>query len=217
MATNQLALYNIALASVGARLLDSLSEYRPERRHLDKLWDAGNGAVNYCLEQGQWNFAMRESSSTAASTGNFNFSYFHDRPSDMVLLSAISEDETFATPLLRYELQSSSVLADTTPLYLRYVSESTVYGGDLAKWPESFVRYVGHWLGLQIAPTALQGADRTVRLDKLERLTTQLLSNARMKDAVQEPARFLPRGSWVRARSNGALITDRGNRSSLTG
>ncbi|HET99682.1 MAG TPA: hypothetical protein ENH89_04810, partial [Aurantimonas coralicida] len=59
MATDQLALYNIALAAVGERSIASLTEGREPRRLLDEIWNRGAGAIEYFLEQGYWNFAIR--------------------------------------------------------------------------------------------------------------------------------------------------------------
>ena len=215
MTTNQLALYNIALASVGERALDSLVENRESRKQLDVIWNAGLGAINYFLEQGLWNHAMRESSSTAGSTGGFNFYYIHNRPTDFVRLSAISENPNFSMPAVRYEFQASAILSDSTPIYLRYVSDSSTAGNDLTLWPETFTRWAGHWLGTQIAPFSITTKDRDLRIRELEKRANRLLVDARSKDAQQEPTRFPPLGTWARARS-GRRGGDRGLRNNLT-
>ena len=216
MATDRITLYNIALASIGERVLDSLAEQRQSRKQLDMIYDAGGGAIKFWLEQGLWNFAMRESSSTAsASTGNFNFRYSHDRSTDFVRLSAISANQTFGSLLTRYEIQSSFIRAETNILYLRYVSNSTTYGNDLLKWPDSFIQWAGHWLGLQIAPYAVTAGDSKIEISSLEGKVKRLLVDAKSKDAVQEPPRFQPLGSWARARLS-RPNRERGSRSELT-
>lgn len=227
MPASQLFLYNIAIASVGERTLDAVTENRPIRRQLDEIWDRGNGARNYFLEQGLWNFAMRESSSTASSTGNFDFAQRHVKPTDLVRLSAISAGQTFSEPLLRYEFQSSSIWADEQTIYLRYVSNSSTAGLNYDLWPDSFMLWAGHWMGTQIAPYVFgtQGLERasrnnfqeglTRKMLDLERRTNRLLIDARSKDAQQEPTRFPPLGSWARARFGGRR-GDRGSRTNLT-
>lgn len=231
MATDQLSLYNIALASVGVRVLDGLAEQTPERRQLDEIWDRGKGVRVYCLEQGLWNFAMRESSSTASSTGNFNFAQRHATPTDLIRLSAISAGETFNDPLLRYEFQSSSIWTDEETIYLRYVSNSSTAGLNYDLWPDTFTLYVGSYMGLQLAPYvwSVQGAaiaernipDReglTKKLDALRKNVNRILIDARSKDAQQEPTRFPPAGTWVTARHGGyASRRDGGSRTSLIG
>ena len=229
MATDQLAIYNIAIASVGERTLTALSEERPIRRQLDAMWNAGPGARNFFLQQGLWNFAMRESSSTASSTGNFHFSYRHALPTDFVRLSAISEDQSFGTPLLGYEIQSSSIWSNSQTLYLRYVSASSTAGLNYDLWPYTFTLWAGHWLGTRIAPYVLgvdfeEKAGRNIsdregltkKLAGLEYRANKLLVDARSKDAQDETTRFMPTGSWVNAR-RGRSGSDGGSRSNLIG
>ena len=213
MAASELGLYNIALHAIGERSLASTAEARESRRLLGEIFAQGNGARTYFLEQGLWNFAIRESSSTASSTGNFNFLQRHVKPTDFVRLSAISADQNFSVPLLRYEFQSSSIWADDATIYLRYVSNSSTAGLNYDLWPDSFNLWAGHWLALQLAPRLKNDMD----MEKLEKRTIKLLGDARSKDAQQEPTRFPPLGSWVQARSGGYGRGDGGNRGSLTG
>lgn len=216
MATDQLALYNLALASIGGRMLDTLSEQREERRALDKIWNAGAGAVTYCLGQGYWDHAMKQSSSTAASTGDFDFNYFHNYPSDLVKLSGISADQNFSCSLERYEIQTTSIKTDEDTLYLRYVSNSTTAGGNLAIWPETFTRWVGTWLGLQIAPTFLKDGPGLATIARLEMKSKRMLLDARSKDAQQDAQRTVSQGTWLAVRGS-YTSRDGGNRGSLIG
>ena len=55
--TSRLQIYNGALLLCEERFLSSLTEDREPRHLLDHVWN--NGGVRYCLEQGQWRFAMR--------------------------------------------------------------------------------------------------------------------------------------------------------------
>ena len=213
MAATLLGVWNIACASVGERSLASTAEAREPQRLLNEVWTRGNGAEKFFLEQGLWNFAMKESSSTSASTGNFNFAYVHNVPTDFVRLAAISADPTFGFPLTRYEWYSSHIDADVTPIYLRYVSDSTSLGKDLSKWPDTFTLWAGHWLGTQIAPRLKNDIDR----EALRKETRDLLYDAQSKDASQEPTRWPPLSSWAQARLSGRGRGDRGNRGSLTG
>ena len=54
---SKLILYNDALLLAGERSLANLSEDTEPRRLLDQVWN--NGGVNLCLEEAQWEFAMR--------------------------------------------------------------------------------------------------------------------------------------------------------------
>ena len=88
------------------------------------------------------------------------------------------------------------------------------WGGDFSQWPETFTMYVGHYMGLRIAARLKNDINK----DALEKRTRKLLVDARSKDAMQEPTRFPPIGSWVRARLGGATSRgDRGSRTTLIG
>jgi hypothetical protein len=219
MATDKLALYNIALSSVGERALDSLEENRYERRTLDKVWDRGGGITTFFLEAGLWNFAMTEVASTASSTGNFNFQYDHDLPSDFVRLSAISGDQNFSVPMTRYEIQSSHIWSDEETVYLRYTSNSTTLGLNYDLWPASFTLWAGHWLGSQILPEIERKEEVSINFATRHTETLKKhLSDALSNDAQQEPARFPPLSSWAAARLNSRSGSgDRGSRTKLTG
>lgn len=198
MSTDRLALYNIALAALGDRSLDSLTEDREPRRLLDEIYTRGQGAVKFFLEQGLWNHAIRTSqidNSPSVST-SFGFAYAFDFPTDFVRLVQISADEYFDDPLIRYEVEPNFIYADVTPIFLRYVSDHADYGNDLSLWPETFTLWAGHWLATQLGPRLINDKD----LQLLEKRTKRLLADARSKDAQQEPPRFPPISSWARAR-----------------
>lgn len=207
MATGQLGLYNIALRAVKERTLTSLTEDGEPRRELDAVWSTGNGALRYLLEQGLWNFAVRtqQVDHSTSATPVFGRTYAFERPSDMVRLLEISGDEFFSFPLMEYETETGYFFADITPLYWRYISDDDDYGGDFSRWPETFTLWAGHWLATQIAPRLTSDVD----LMALEKRAQRLLVDARSKDALDEPTRFPPNGSWARARWG---FYSRGNR-----
>ena len=216
MATSRLALYNVALGIVGERSLTSLTEDSEARRMLDEVWSAGNGAVRYCLEQGLWTFAMRavEIDKEASITPSFGFTNAFAKPTDFVRLDMISADERFAIPLEAYEMEGNYFYADVDPVYLRIVSDDDDWGGDFAKWPETFTQWFGSWMAEKISMRLLSGERR----EEVRKIAHKALVDARSKDAQRSPTRFLPHGSWARARmGNSGGKRDRGSRSSLTG
>ena len=215
MATNQLALYNIALMAVGERIISSLTEDREPRRLLDEIWSRGTGAITAALEQGLWNHAMRAVQIDASASVDPAFGYANafDKPTDFVRLAQISAGEYFTEPLTRYEFEAAYIYADVDPIYVRYVSDDASYGNDLSLWPDSFTLWFGHWLAIQIAPSVIND----VEMEALEKRTKRLLAEARSRDASQEPPRFPPLGSWNRARRGGSGARDRGSRSQLIG
>jgi hypothetical protein len=215
MSASQLSLYNKALLLCGERSLASLAEEREPRRRLDEVWDGG-GAVKTCLEQGQWNFAMRsvQIDYDSGVTPGFGYARAFEKPADWVLTSAVCADEFFRVPLLDYWDESGYMYADVDTIYVRYVSNNASYGLDMGKWPESFREYVEEFLCSKIikAITEDDGAeDRS-----LKRLRKKLLT-AKSRAAMAEPTQFPAQGGWSSARNGGAYRRDCGNNGSLIG
>lgn len=212
MAT-QLGLYNEALRLLGERRLASLSENREPRRVLDDIWN--DGAMKYCLEQGQWDFAMRAVKITKSVTvPAFGFTYAFDKPNDFIRTAGLSADEAFNMPLL-YTLEEVGFwFANVNPIYVRYVSNDTNYGSDLTRWPQTFSKYVAAYLASEAAWTLTQ--DEKKRNDAILLATSRLL-DARSKNALANATSFAPQGAWAASRLKNGSRRDRGNRSSLIG
>jgi len=176
MAT-KLGVYNDALELIGERALSSVSENREPRRVLDGRYDS---ALNYCLEAGFWNFAMRSVEFTADTVVEppFGFTYAFEKPPDWIRTAALSDSETFMTPL-------------------RHYVDGATYGLDLTRWPETFTRYVVTHLAAEICERLTQNSSK---LEELRRLEKRRLADAKAKDAVNDPVGRVPTGSWVLSR-----------------
>lgn len=208
--TTQLTLYNGALLALKERKLASLSENNESRRALDIAWD---GAVKYCLEAGLWNFAMRTAKFTrdTAFTASFGYKNKFVKPSDFVRLGALCYDEYFNTPLNAYTDEAGAWYADEDIIYVSYVSDDANYGNSLNRWPESFVNFVTLYLADQA------GGRITGKEDLVKEALGRAEKEARAKDAMNEPTKFMPQGNWTKARGGGRSQRDRGNRGSLIG
>ena len=211
---NRLQLYNSALLILGEGNLASLSENREPRRLLDHVWDTGG--VKYCLERGQWKFATRtvRLDSTPSVEPEFGYQYAFERPSDFVRTTAFCSDEYFDCPLDRYSDEGAYWYAEIDPVYVRYVSNDSQYGGDMSLWPESFTQYVAHYFAYRICRRETQSG---VTKEDLRKETEKLLSEARSIDAMAGPAGRLPSGSWTGARRGRSDREGRGNKRSLIG
>lgn len=201
MSADKLSLFNDALTLCGERMLASLTEERESRRLLDQAWAAG--AVNFCLETGQWNFAVNSIKlvySPSTSPPPFGFRYAFDKPDDYIRTMAVSIDEYFRCPLIRYVDEANFWFADEDTLYIRYVSNLPEYGGNMGKWPGSFTEMVSSYLASKVVTKLTQDNGRwaMVRKDYEDRR-----KEAKSNDAMNEPTTFPPRGSWVRARTAG--------------
>lgn len=214
MAT-QLELYNDALRLIGERKLSSLTEAREPRRVLD---DAYTGAVKYCLEKGYWKFAARTTKLLYSPSVNPSFGYLkaYEKPTDCVKLVKICQDEFFGIPLLEYSEEGNFWYGHNDDVYVQYISNHITYGADLSLWTETFSRYVGLYLAVEVAPRLVPAADIGRLMGDRERA----LSDAQAKDAMQGPTMFMPSGLWGSARGgrggHGGR-RDRGNRGSLIG
>lgn len=213
MAVSQLSLYNEALRLIGERRLASISENREPRRVLDDVWN--DGAVDFCLEQGQWNFAMRAVEITpSAVVPAFGFNYAFDKPTDFIRTAGVSEDESFNRPLLDTLEEVGFWFANITPIYVRYVSNATSYGNDFQRWPTSFAKFVAAFLASEICFTITQSAEKQ---NFIVALAADRLRKAKSLDAMADATSFLPQGGWSSARQGRRSRMDRGNRSNLIG
>lgn len=191
--TTKLSLYNGALRVLGERKLASLSEDRLPRRLLDDVWD--DGAVDYCLGQGDWTFATRTQMLEASNAidPDFGYQYAFEKGSDWVETIAICSDEYFQNGILRYSDETDIIYCDLDTIYVKFTSNNSSYGGDYSLWPETFIDYVETYLASQICRT-LQQKDFDEK--KLERV----LREAKNKDMKRKPPQVLPLGVLASSR-----------------
>lgn len=211
--TTQLQLYNDALTDIGERQLSTITDSRESRRLLDLVWDGG--AVNYCLEMGLWNFAMRTVMLEYSPSVEPPFGYQRafDKPTDYIRTAALCSDERFRVPLLQYSDEADYWFADLDVIYVRYVSNDDAYGLNLNKWPQTFTKYVSAFLAAEVAPKLTQDQARVL---KAEKNAHDRLMRARSNDAMNEATAIPPPSRWTSARM-GRSRGDRGNNGSLIG
>lgn len=199
--TDQLSLYNGALRLCQDRRLASLTENREPRRLLDDAWGDGatSGSVARCLEIGQWTFAMRTGmiDYTPDIEPEFGYRYAFTQPDDMVRPSAICLDEYFRIPLLDYADERGHWYAPIPTIYARWVSNSDTYGADMGLWPQSFVQLVEADLANEIVATLTE--DKEIRLF-VQKALEKAEKKAKSRDAMNNPTKLLPEGSWNRSR-----------------
>lgn len=218
--TTKLSLFNSALLLCGQRSLASLSEEVEARRLLDHVWDEEDG-VSYCLEQGQWFFAMRTIliDYDPSIEPEYGYRRAFVKPSDWVLTSALCADEFFREPLTQYVDEAGYWYSDLDEFYVRYVSSDASYGKDLNKWPESFREYVSAYFASKII-LKLSGDKSNSLLalfnpDKPKNsIVEKALLVAKSRCAMAMPTSFAARGSWSSSRMSGAARRDRSNSSS---
>lgn len=212
MTTSRLQLYNGALVNhLGQRPLASLTENQPSRRYLDTAWN--NDAVKWCLEQGQWKFAMRSAQvdySPSVEPGFPGLQYAFNLPDDHVRLAGVFQDQTMKVPYLDYRVEAGFMWGNLETMYIRYVSDDEDYGGDFSLWPQSFVELVEIHLAAKVAKPLTQ--DDNLQ-DKLEaKRDKRVLLIAKSHDAMEDPTRFPATGSWVKSRFSGQRYRRAGDR-----
>jgi hypothetical protein len=211
--TTKLDLLNGALLELGHASLSDTGEAVESGRVLNLVYSQ---VRDECLSSGSWNFAT-ETIQADADTGvtpEFGYSEVFAKPSDWVRTVAISADENFAQPLTRYYDDDSFWSAESTPIYVRYVSDDTGLGLDLNRWTPLFTRYVELALAERVC---LKLTQSETRKESLEKSVKKAKRTALNQDAMDEPnPRWPPPGNWTMSRG-GRSGRDRGSRGSLTG
>ena len=207
MPVSKLSLYQGALRQLAERKLSSISEAREARYLLDDAWD--DGAVNSCLQMGQWKHAMRSSllDSSPSIEPDFGLRYAFAHPDDFVRTAAVCGDEFFDCPLTRFADEGGYWFADQDPIYVKYVSNGASYGGDYSLWPDNFKTLVETFLASKIVASLTNGETKE---EKIKLALKVALSAALSTDAQAGPPVFQPRGSWVMARGGRYARSGRG-------
>jgi len=213
--TDKLSIYNGALSILGERRLADLTENREPRYKLDEIWD--NNFVRRVLQMGQWQFAQRtvQLDSSPSVTPSFGYQYGFDSPTDWLRTMGVCYDEYFNLPITRYSREGQWWFSDADPLYIKYVSDDVQFGADYSLWPHNFTEMAEHYLAYKVGPRLI-GID--VDETGLLRKWRFWLAESKAVDAMEEPAKFAPKGGWARSRqgfrSSGG---DRGSRNQLIG
>lgn len=196
---DKLSLYNGAILLLGGKTLATLTEERKSRRILDAIWE---DAIQHCLSQGYWNFAMRSVcvQHTPSIEPDFGYAYAFTKPEDFICLASMSLDEFFHTPLNDFADEQQYWFSHYTEMYVSYVSDHPDYGGSLANWSSSFTRYVELYLASRAAPSVTHEASMVERLEQKMQRALQLAKN---KDAMNQGTKHKPLGALASSRMQG--------------
>lgn len=196
MGTTLLRLYNNALLHLGERRLVTTTDNVESRRALD---DAYADALDYCLGQGYWNFGMRSVAIDASLTviPTFGYTAAFEKPADWLRTFVVSDNEILNPPLLQYSDEGAFWYANLETIYVQFVSNDVDWGGDLSQWSPFFAEYVAVHMARKTCKRITGSSEGTETLFKLERLAR---IDARAKDALNEPPKFPPEGTWVTSR-----------------
>lgn len=201
---SRLSVYNGALRLCGERRLSSEAEERKSRRLLDDVWD--DNGIRRCLEAGQWRFAIR-TEALAGSTdfeAPFGYAYQFEKPDDLIRVVGVFPDGSpDAVPLTRYIDEGSFWYADVV-LYVRFVSDDDQFGMNIGEWPHSFSEYVEAYFASRVVIDITQDDNkRAAVLHPKTGILARALLTAKSNDAMKDPAKFAPTGTWVNSRGAG--------------
>ncbi len=213
--TDRLSIYNDALLMVGERSLASLTEEVEARRLLDVVWN--HDGVDACLEEAQWEFAMRTAriDYDPGITPDYGYSRAYDKPSDWILTSAFCSDEFFRVPILRYVDEAGYWYSDYDSVYVRYVSNDASYGGDLSLWPRSFTEFVVAHFASKIVLKLTSDQNKLALFlnpqNPQHSIRGRALLQAKSRCAMASPTQISATGRWSGARTRGSYRGDGGN------
>lgn len=205
--TSKLTIANGALRLLGERSLSQnelTNGTREPARLFNTIW--ADGGLNAVLEAGMWKFAKRtvQLDTTPSVTATFGYEYAFEKPSDFVRTIGVWEDEMLTTPFIEYREEGGYWFGTRETMYVAYVSNDTAYGLDYSLWPQSFVKFVqAHFAAEMAGPVS----DKAPELKKVRK---DALTEALSRDAMADPTRVLPAGSWSRARWGGSMTREGG-------
>lgn len=202
MSTDRLKIYNGALQICELRPIESLTVNEDARRELDIVWD--DGGVEFCLEQAQWLFARRSGKFTYETgvTPSFGYRRAFAKPVDWLNTAALCTDEYFNQPHNAFADEGEFWYSDLDVIYVKYTSKDANWGLNLARWVPTFTEYVKMYFASKVVGKLT--SNETLRAAIIKPHTGMLdraLLLARNKNQMGEPLRYLPAGSWTRART----------------
>jgi len=220
--TTRIRLYRSALRLCGAASISALTDEGEGRRLLDEVWD--DDGVRRVLEAGLWNFAMRTQQLDFDTSVDPAFGYVRafEKASDWVRTAGVWSDENLISPLVAYHDETEFLYADLDTIYVQFVSDHAEVGADLSTWPGSFSDYAEAYFASKIIHRLTSDKERlALLLQPRTGILAQALKNARSKDAMRDPAKRLPPGTWTSSRGKGfgrrGPMGDGGSPGSLTG
>lgn len=199
----KLAIYKQALVHLEKETITSLTQNAEARYQFDNAWDF---VVSEAFSEGDWNafkktVALSENGSATKALG---YSYVFNYPADYERTIAVSNIPDFRQEFYEYVDQDGYLHANTTPVYLRYISNSKMTvvtpASDEFQWPTMFSRYVAVKLAYETCGKLTGSA--TLK-EALEKRKDKALRQAKSVDARNEPNKRVGPGSWLRARHGG--------------
>lgn len=194
---SKLDIYKQAEIHLGLAQISALTDDVESRYVFDAAWA---GVVEEAFNAGDWNFAKTSAQLAESLTGTaaIGWQYVFDYPSDYVRTVAVSPYAGFHDPFAGYVDEGGYLSANSSPVYLRYISDTKQ--ADPTTWPGMFWRYVAVLLAHDTCEKLTGSGSKSEKLSGALRVA---LRKAKSVDARNETGKRLDQGSWMRARRSG--------------
>ena len=177
--------------------------------------NAWEGAVEEAFNSGDWNFAKASAalSANGALTPAVGWAHAFAYPPTWLRTVAISNNPNFTT-FYDYLDEGGNLNANTSTLYMRFISSVNAADDKISTWPTMFWRYVA--LKLAFDTCGKLTAGDTLE-EKLRLRMEKALLKAKSVDARNENNKVIQPGSWLRARRGAGVGGSCDNGGTLVG
>lgn len=196
---SKLGIYNSALMKLGSPRLLALTDNVASRKTIDAIFVE---AVDFCLEQGVWDFGSRTVEIYASGDLEPLFGYEHaiEKPSDIQKAVGLSSEPSVTNALQQYTEDAQCWFTYCNPLYVTYVSNDPAYGWNIGAWTEAFADMVAFRIAIVTCETITQS---TSKLEDLRRDFRTAKSNAIGINNFDDAPKRFPEGRFTQARRGG--------------
>jgi hypothetical protein len=201
MALSRTQVINRALQLIAADTISDPDEDTTSARTAKLEYDA---VVRAELSAYPWYFAKKQAQiAQDADAPLFKYAYAFTLPTDFMRLVELEDRWVFSVdratqdtnPIPPYEMQGRSLLTDmTAPLRIGYVRDLT---DEPTLWHPLFEEVVVAALAAALANPLAKSMSTVEAMLKLRRLK---VTEARRVNAIQQPPKHIPDGSWMVAR-----------------
>lgn len=151
MVATEVALCNQALSHLGESRISDLTEATERARLCNELYDQTRDEL---LGMFEWPFAIERVSLASVSETNLTrYDYLYAKPSDFLRMVDVLDSDNFSRITdADYRIEGQRILADYSPMYIRYIKRITIPG----HMPEAFVLAFSLHLAAKLAPRLSQ-------------------------------------------------------------
>lgn len=177
---------NRSLDKLGQDPITSLEDGNKSANIASRTWPIVRDQV---LRSHPWNFAVKRTN-LAPSSGapDWGFAYQHELPTKLLRLIEVRDLSTD-----EYQIENNKLLCDESVVYVRYIEQIT----DPNEYDALFINAVSTAMAFEMCEAFTQS---NTKKDLLAKEYEQVMNQAKMVDAVENPPTTFEEDSWVEAR-----------------